>query len=72
MNLNFLILNGYGLFVWPSFIFTFISCLYLYIKTRAELHRQEKIFLLEFKELQTNKIEFPKGKKGTREALSVN
>ena len=25
MDLNFIILGGYGLFVWPAFIFTFVS-----------------------------------------------
>ena len=66
MNLEFLILDGYGQFVWPAFIFTFVSCFSLYVKTRKEFQKQEKIFLKEFKQMQTEKIETAKEK----EALS--
>ena len=66
MNLELLILGGYGQFVWPAFIFTFVSCFSLYVKTRKEFQKQEKIFLKEFKQMQTEKIETAKEK----EALS--
>ena len=66
MNLEFLILGGYGQFVWPAFIFTFVSCFSLYIKTKKEFQKQEKNFLKEFKQMQTEKIETAKEK----EALS--
>ena len=57
MNLEFLILGGYGQFVWPAFIFTFVCCFVLYIKTKKEFQKQEKMFLKEFKRAQTRKIE---------------
>ena len=57
MNLELLILGGYGQFVWPAFIFTFVSCYVLYIKTKKEFQKQEKIFLKEFKQMQTENIE---------------
>ena len=66
MNLELLILGGYGQYVWPAFIFTFVSCFSLYIKTKKEFQKQEKIFLKEFKQMQTEKIETVKEK----EALS--
>ena len=66
MNLELLILGGYGQFVWPAFIFTFVSCFSLYIKTKKEFQKQEKKFLKEFKQMQTEKIETAKEK----EALS--
>jgi len=66
MNLELLILGGYGPFVWSAFIFTFVSCFSLYIKTKKEFQKQEKIFLKEFKQMQTEKIETVKEK----EALS--
>ena len=66
MNLELLILGGYGQFVWPAFIFTFVSCFSLYIKSKKEFQKQEKIFLKEFKQMQTEKIETAKEK----EALS--
>ena len=66
MNLEFLILGGYGQFIWPAFIFTFVSCFALYAKTKKEFQKQEKIFLKEFGQKQTEKVEIVKEK----EALS--
>ena len=66
MNLELLILGGYGQFVWPAFIFTFVSCFALYVKTKKEFQKQEKIFLKKFKQTQTENIETAKEK----EALS--
>ena len=66
------ILGGYGQFVWPAFIFTFISCFFLYVKTKKELRRQEKMFLKEFKQLQAMKIQIPKSKENTKESLSAS
>ena len=66
MNLEFLILGGYGQFVWLAFIFTFVSCFALYVKTKKEFQKHEKMFLKEFKQVQTEKIETVKEK----EALS--
>ena len=62
MNLELLILGGYGQFVWPAFIFTFVSCFVLYVKTKKEFQKQEKLFLKEFKQIQTEKIETTKNK----------
>ena len=66
MNLEFLILDGYGQFVWPAFIFTFVSCFALYVKTKKEFQKQEKIYLKKFNQTQTENIETAKEK----EALS--
>ena len=57
MNLELLILGGYGQFIWPAFIFTFVSCFSLYVKTKKEFQKQEKMFLKEIKQEQTRKIE---------------
>ena len=62
MNMEFFILGGYGQFVWPAFVFTLISCFFLYLKTKKEYQKQEKIYLKEFKQLQTKKIEVDKKK----------
>ena len=56
MDLKFLFLGGYGQFVWPAFIFTFVSCFILYAKTKKELQKQEKIFLKEYGQLKVQKI----------------
>ena len=72
MNLELLTLGEYGQFVWPAFIFTFVSCLLLYIKTKKELKRQEKMFSIEFKQIPITKIEVTKQKKLLKEVLSSN
>ena len=66
MDMELFILDVYGQFVWPAFIFTIVSCFFLYLKTKKEFHKQEKIYLKEFKQLETKKIEVDK----KREVLS--
>ncbi len=70
MDMQFLFLGGYGLYVWPAFIFTFIVCFTLYIKTKKELQRQEKIFFKEFGQVQKIKIEVGKKKENIKEAFT--
>ena len=70
MDLNFLVLDGYGQFVWPAFIFTVVSCFVLYAKTKKEFKKQEKIYLQEYKKLNTQKINTIKREEITTEALS--
>ena len=70
MNLELLVLGGYGQFVWPAFIFTFTSCFFLYVKTKKELKKQEEMFLIEFKKVPVTKIEKAKQKKLLEEVLS--
>tara|TARA_Y100000782_G_C9991594_1_gene184702 strand:+ start:84 stop:311 length:228 start_codon:yes stop_codon:yes gene_type:complete len=72
MNLSLFILGGYGQFVWPAFIFTFVICFYLYLKTKKELQKQEKLFLKEFKQPQTAKILVNSQKENTKQVLSGN
>ena len=72
MNLEHIVLGGYGQFVWPAFIFTFVSCFLLYIKTKKELKRQEKMFLIDYKQMPITKIEVAKQKKLLNEVLSNN
>ena len=63
-------LGGYGQFVWPAFIFTFVSCFLLYLRTKKEFQKQEKMFINEFKQLHTVKIKTVKTKEVTKEVLS--
>ena len=72
MIMELLTMNGYGQFVWTAFAFSFVSCLYLYLKTRIEFKKQEKIYLLEFGLTEAKKIQFNKRKKSTEEVLSIN
>ena len=62
MNTELLILSGYGQFVWPAFIFTFVCCCALDLKTKKELKKQEAIFLIEFKHAPTERVKVTKQK----------
>ena len=70
MIMDIVNLGGYGQFVWPAFMFTFISCFFLFLRTKKELQRQEKMYINEFKQLQTAKIKTVKIKESAREILS--
>ena len=70
MNIELLVFNGYGQFFWLAFIFTFSICFLLYLKTKKDLQKQEKLFLNEFEKLQTIEIKIKKRKENTKEALS--
>ena len=48
---NFINMNGYGIFVWSSFIMTFLICGIFYYKTRKTLKKYEKEFAKEIEEL---------------------
>ena len=72
MNLDLFILGGYGQIVWPAFIFTLVICFYLYLKTKKELRRQEKLFLNEFGQSQAVKIVVDSQKENTKKVLSGN
>ena len=70
MDLKFLILGGYGQFVWPAFIFTFVSCFILFVKTKKEFQKQEKIFLQEYGQLKIKKITTVQKEEITTEVFS--
>ena len=70
MILDFFNQGGYGQFIWPAFIFTFAICLILYLKTKKELQKQEKIFFNAHEQLDKVGIEAVSITKEKKEALS--
>ena len=44
-------MDGYGVYVWSSFLLTFIVCVIVYYKTRKTLKKYEKEFAKEIEEL---------------------
>ena len=46
-------MDGYGVFVWSSFVITFLVCGLVYYKTRKTLKKYEKEFAKEMQELTT-------------------
>ena len=51
---KFILMNGYGLYVWLSFGIVFISCAVVYFKTKKTLKKYESEF---FAELQALSLE---------------
>jgi heme exporter protein D len=72
MNIEFLVLGGYGSYVWPAFILAFVSCFLLYLKTKKEFKKQEKMFLIEFNQMPVRKTEVSKQKEFSKEVVSVS
>ena len=66
------ILGGYGYFVWPSFVFTLVTCFLYYMKTKKELKNQEKLFISEFRYLNVKKTNTFKEKKVAKEVLPAS
>ena len=54
---NLLSMNGYGLFVWSSFLITFLACVFIYYKTYKTLKKHERDFAKEI-----NKLSFERKK----------
>ena len=46
-------MSGYGIFVWSSFVITFLVCGIVYYKTKKTLKKYEKEFAKEIQELTT-------------------
>ncbi len=51
MIINFISMNGSGLFIWLSFATSIIACSILYFKTRKTLKKYEKEFANEINKL---------------------
>lgn len=60
MDLGIFILGDYNYFVWPAFIFTFLSCFYLYTKTKKKLKKYDKLFLIENNQEKLDEVSNPK------------
>ena len=63
-------MNGYGLYVWSSFMFTLLSFGTLYFVTKTQLNRELKNFEAKFKNLDTEKAEIAKKQEIYRGILS--
>ena len=64
-----LFMKGYGIYVWSSFAFTFLICLYLYVKTKKTLRKLEKDFVKEAQNLPEKQFEDIKRQKIAKEIL---
>tara|TARA_B100001250_G_scaffold381685_1_gene374201 strand:- start:2070 stop:2303 length:234 start_codon:yes stop_codon:yes gene_type:complete len=65
-----LFMNGYGLYVWSSFIFTLGSFGILYLVIKLQLVKEQKKFEKKFKGLVAEKAESAKKQETYREILA--
>tara|TARA_B100001123_G_C14464397_1_gene691830 strand:+ start:116 stop:337 length:222 start_codon:yes stop_codon:yes gene_type:complete len=70
--MEILTLGGYGAFVWPAYIFSFVCYFFLYIKTKKELNKLERIFIKDHKKLAVGQIQVAAQKRLSKEILSGN
>ena len=69
MNFDIFSMNGYGIYVWSSFLFTFLTCLFLFLKTKKTLKKLEKDFIKETQALSDEQLEDLKKQKVAKEIL---
>ena len=70
MTNEILFMNGYGIYVWSSFIFTLGSFLTLYLVIKSELIKEQNKFEIKFKKLEPEKVVLAKKQDTYREILS--
>ena len=63
-------MNGYGLYVWSAFLFTFVCFMSLYILTKIQYVKESKKFKLKFGTLDPKKAEIARLQIINREILS--
>ena len=64
-----LFMNGYGTYVWSSFIFTLSGFFILYLAIKIQLVKEQKKFDAKFKKLSSEKVELAKKQETYRELL---
>ena len=71
---NFILMNGYGLYVWMSFAITFLACGIVYYKTYKTLKKYEKDFAKELNQLSEaeRKLVLEKSKVASQFLASYN
>ena len=70
MTSEILNMNGYGLYVWSSFMFTLLSFGTLYFVTKIQLNKELRNFESKFKNLDVEKAEVAKKQEIYRGILS--
>ena len=67
---EFLYMNGYGLYVWSSFLFTFISFSILYVIIRIQYVKERNKFISKFGALDSEQAQVAKSQNINKEILS--
>ena len=65
-----LIMNGYGIYVWSAFVFTFFSFVSLYVITKTQYVKEKNKFVAKFGTLNSRKADFAKSQSINKKILS--
>ena len=65
-----LFMNGYGLYVWSSFVFTLLSFVSLYIVIKTQYVKEKNKFISKFGTLNSERAAFAKSQSINKEILS--
>ena len=65
-----LLMNGYGLYVWSAFIFTFLSFITLYLVIKVQYTKEKNKFIVKFGTLNSDRAAFAKSQSINKEILS--
>tara|TARA_Y100001958_G_C20895316_1_gene319785 strand:- start:376 stop:603 length:228 start_codon:yes stop_codon:yes gene_type:complete len=65
-----LIMNGYGIYVWSAFVFTFLSFVSLYVITKIQYMKEKNKFIAKFGTLNSERADFAKSQRINKEILS--
>ena len=70
MILEFLHMNGYGIYVWSAFLFTATSFTILYSITKTQYIKERKKFMSKYGALDSNKAKVARSQTINKEILS--
>ena len=69
--INFLSMNGYGVYVFSAFVFTMVNFLGLYLIVRYQLKKEQQKFAEKFSKLNFDKVSVANKQKINKEILSA-
>ncbi len=69
---EFLYMNGYGAYVWSSFLFTFLSFSILYTVIKIQYVKERNKFISKFGALDTEKAQVARNQNINKQILSRN
>ncbi len=67
---EFILMNGYGIYVWSAFIFTLTSFAILYFVIKIQFLKERKKFISKFGTLNSERAAFAKSQSINKEILS--
>tara|TARA_X000001036_G_scaffold384682_1_gene378788 strand:- start:164 stop:391 length:228 start_codon:yes stop_codon:yes gene_type:complete len=65
-----LLMDGYGLYVWSAFAFTFFSFIILFVITKNQYAKEKNKFIAKFGTLNSERATFAKSQSINKEILS--